>query len=279
MILGPLAEAQMRNAMSIGEGNWTRLRRAADVARLVLLALHRRGAGAAAAACAGWRHRRAGQRLDSLRRSSARRARRDARARADAASRPRQRATVGQPCRWRIASRPARRSTRAGRSGRGCSGSLAARRQERGARLLRDFFSVSRQSAVKPGHITSTRVTPCARQRDQRRLGVGLEPLRLAEAALEGDQPFVLASAPGRSASRRAVLWHSQWYGSPSSSERSGTPWKLSTSLSAAAVRLPVRAHALHQRARCSRLVVVVVARSAAPAGARCGAPRPSRRR
>jgi hypothetical protein len=46
MILGPLAEAQMRNALSIGEGPLERLRRAADVGHAA--GGGGRGAGAAA---------------------------------------------------------------------------------------------------------------------------------------------------------------------------------------------------------------------------------------
>ena len=37
MILGPLAEEQMRNALSIGEGSWTRVPAAAGVARLLVV--------------------------------------------------------------------------------------------------------------------------------------------------------------------------------------------------------------------------------------------------
>ena len=39
-------------------------------------------------------------------------------------------------------------------------------------------------------------------------------------------------SSPSSAASSRAVLWQWQWYGSPSSSDRRGTPWNDSNSLS-----------------------------------------------
>ena len=45
LILGPMAEAQMRNALAIGEGHWTRIRRAAHVGR----AAGHRGGGAGGA--------------------------------------------------------------------------------------------------------------------------------------------------------------------------------------------------------------------------------------
>ncbi len=69
-----------------------------------------------------------------------------------------------------------------------------------------------------------------ARELLQRRFGVGLQPLGLAETALEGDAKVVLRQARARCASSRAVFWQAQWYGSPSCSVRSGTPWKLITS-------------------------------------------------
>jgi pimeloyl-ACP methyl ester carboxylesterase len=54
--------------------------------------------------------------------------------------------------------------------------------------------SVSRQSLVKPGHTTSTGACRLG-QRHQRGLGVGLQPLGLAKARLEGELVAVLAQA------------------------------------------------------------------------------------
>ncbi len=145
-------------------------------------------------------------------------------------------------CMWLLADvRQRRRSRPAFRSGRECSGTPCRRRSgSRWRTSMSISSSVSRQSLVKPGHITSTRFTPFLRQLLQRRRGIGLQPLGLAEARLERHQVFLLATGRSAVASRRAVLWHSQWYGSPSISVRLGTPWKLITSLLG-------RGHALSQ--------------------------------
>ena len=209
MILGPLAEAQMRNALSIGEGKWSVfLERPMSLVLLVvvaavlvlprLLRLRRKRAArsetgrprrlvAAPAASARWRCASSAAASGRRRRPALQVADRD----------------VGQ-----------RGDPRRGcRSGRGCSGTRlppASRKASRASWSISS--SVSRQSAVKPGHITSTLPDALLRQLDQRRLGVGLQPLGLAEAALEGDDQLVRLQRRG---ARRA--------GARSSGTRSGT--------------------------------------------------------
>ena len=122
--------------------------------------------------------------------------------------------TVSQPCKWRNAT-PRHRLHAFGAvvEAGDVVESLAAGRQEgRRAPRWQISSSVSRQSAAKPGQITSTPSGAALGQRLERGLGVGLQPFGAAEAALERDAPV---SRPPAAASRPA--------GGPSSGIRSGT--------------------------------------------------------
>ena len=82
--------------------------------------------------------------------------------------------------------------------------------------------------------------TPCARQRDQRRLGVRLQPVGAAEAALEGHDPVVRREAEPRGQQARGLVALGVVRIAEQSDVRSGMPWKLITSFLGPAVRLPV---------------------------------------
>ena len=103
MILGPLAEAQMRNALSIGEGQWGVFVRAAGVGGAARGDRRRaaacRGCCGCAASCAG-RPERRGAAPRPLRHCVAPAA--SARWRC-ASSTAGSAGRVGQPCRWRMA--------------------------------------------------------------------------------------------------------------------------------------------------------------------------------
>ena len=66
--------------------------------------------------------------------------------------------------------------------------------------------SVSRQSAEKPGVITAMPLHPRSRRARRCVLGVGLEPLGLAEARLEGDAEPVLRPAEPLAQQPRRLL-------------------------------------------------------------------------
>jgi len=87
---------------------------------------------------------------------------------------------------------------------------LATGMQEGFARFHVDFFQ--RLQAVA-GKSRANRIHPrdaCFAHGNERRFGVGLQPLGAAQAGLEGN--LVLGfDRPSLSDSRRAVLTHSQW--------------------------------------------------------------------
>jgi hypothetical protein len=133
----------------------------------------------------------------------------------------------------------------------------AAGLQEGGARLLRDLLQRLQAVGGEAGAGDVDALHAGARQRHERRLGVGLQPLGLAEAALEGDRHLLGPQRQPLAQQARGLLALTV-VGSPSRSVRSGTPWKLSTSLSGrpwVASGPPAAAPARG----CSRVVVVLV--------------------
>ena len=138
--------------------------------------------------------------------------------------------------------------------------------------------SVSRQSATKPGQMHVDAFDALARQLLQRRLGIGLQPLRLAEAALEGDavlvgaQPQALGQQPRRLVAVAVV-------GVAELQRALGHAVEAHHQHAAAAFALPVGRDLRRQRADVAGVVVVLAARSAAPAPSARAGPRPPPRR
>mmetsp|Transcript_11282 Transcript_11282/g.21799 ORF Transcript_11282/g.21799 Transcript_11282/m.21799 type:complete len:400 (-) Transcript_11282:395-1594(-) len=120
--------------------------------------------------------------------------------------------------------------------------------------LLEGFQAVGREARADEVH----RLAATLGQRDQAGLGVGLQPLGLAEAALEADQPFVLAQAQ-RFGQQPAGFQAFAVVGVAQVQGALGHAMKAHHQLLAAPLALPVFTHRLGQRSDVAGVVVVAV--------------------